>query len=122
MQFSKSEIQICRQLRDAGLNWQPVPGHYVFDDDQVLPHTSPFQENVFFVLDLQHFLRYVDSIDAMRQRMFWLPTWEQARRWLANAGISPQQSVDQISADDWSGLHERQHLLRQMLHCVADTK
>ena len=79
MIFSDEAIDLCRQLKRAGLAWEPTPGQYVLDEDQIFHHVSPFQPHLFFILDLQHFLRYTQTIESMKQRMTWLLTWHDAR-------------------------------------------
>jgi uncharacterized protein YjiS (DUF1127 family) len=91
--FTDVHIDQARALarNDANrtnLPWTPEPGQFVYDDDRVLPHTSPFQENVFFILDLRHFLRYAESVDELQQRMFWLPTWHDCLSLLHDMGVS----------------------------------
>jgi hypothetical protein len=61
MHFTDIEIELARTLKSRKALWNPTPGQFVLDDDQVFHHTSPFQPHVFFILDLQHFLRYTGT-------------------------------------------------------------
>jgi len=88
MHFTDIEIELAKSLKKAGFDWKPQPGHFVLDDDHVFHHTSPFQPHLFFILDLQHFLRYTGSIDGMKRRLVWLPTWLDAREQLRELGVS----------------------------------
>lgn len=88
IKFTDLDIELAKAIKKAGFDWKPKPGHFVLDDDQVFHHTSPFQEHVFFILDLQHFLRYAGSIEGMKSRLVWLPTWHDAREQLRKLGIT----------------------------------
>jgi hypothetical protein len=94
--FSPQEVLLAREIHQTGVAWQPAPGQFVYDDESVLPHTSPFQDKVFFILDLKHFIRYAGSIEIMVQRMFWLPAWWDARVWLRGRGISDAKMTSAI--------------------------
>ncbi|MBN8601831.1 MAG: hypothetical protein E6R05_05470 [Candidatus Moraniibacteriota bacterium] len=88
MRFTDLDIELAKAIKKAGFNWKPEPGHFVLDDDQVFHHASPFQDHVFFILDLQHFLRYTGSIDGMKSRLVWLPSWHDAREQLRKLGVT----------------------------------
>jgi hypothetical protein len=98
--FSRQAIELAGQLKRRGLCWEPQAGHFVWDEDGVLPHDSPFQPRVFFILDLRHFLRYAGSLEALQQRMRWLPAWYDARRWLAAAGVRSGEVAERLTATD----------------------
>jgi len=96
MHFTDIEIDLAKSLKKAGLDWKPQPGHFVLDDDHVFHHTSPCQPHVFFILDLQHFLRYTGSIDGMKRRLVWLPIWLDAREQLRVLGVSDQEMASYL--------------------------
>lgn len=96
MHFTDLEIELARTLKSRNAIWNPTPGQFVLDDDQVFHHTSPFQPHVFFILDLQHFLRYTGTTEEMKRRMVWLPTWHDAREELQKLGLSHQQIADHL--------------------------
>ena len=78
--FTEEELELAQLFKAYALEWTPLPGQYVLDQEHVLPHESPFQPHVFFILDLDHFVRYTGSVERFREAFCWLPTWEQARR------------------------------------------
>ncbi len=88
MRFTEEQIRLARVLRDSGLDWQPAVGHFVYDDSGLIETPSPFQDRVYFILDLRHFLRRAGSLDALRTRAFWLPEWGQLRAELAKRGLT----------------------------------
>lgn len=94
--FTQQEIDIARRLKAAGLGWEPEPGHFVFDEDNVVEAPSPFLENVYFILDLKHFLRRAGTVDDLRRRMCWLPTWEQARALLEANGVDSLTLIETL--------------------------
>jgi len=99
MHFTETEIELARSIKQAGFDWNPVPGHFVLDDDEVFHHTSPFQPHVFFILDLQHFLRYTETIDGMKRRLVWLPTWFDAREQLRLSGVTNEEILTRLQDD-----------------------
>ncbi|MBX7246980.1 MAG: hypothetical protein K1X53_15895 [Candidatus Sumerlaeaceae bacterium] len=90
MQFDNKTIAMARKLRDLGLAWDPAPGQYVFDDRGILHHPSPFQEGVYFILDLEHFLKSTGTMQNFRASMFWLPTWNESIEILERLGVTRQ--------------------------------
>ena len=95
MQFSAQEIHGATQLRDLGLYWEPQPGHYVWDEAGLIELPSPFQDGVYFILDLKHFLRRAGTLDGLKQSMVWLPTWRDARLILHTIGFGLKMSRNQ---------------------------
>lgn len=55
MRFSQEEMTTAKRLRERGLAWNPHPGHYVWDENGLIEKSSPFQEGIYFILDLKHF-------------------------------------------------------------------
>ena len=94
--FSESELTLARELKSAGLHWQPSVGHYVWDLEGVIEVASPFQQQVYFILDMKHFLRRFHSIPAMQQRLCWLPTWKQARQILESLNVDPSVILQRL--------------------------
>ena len=88
MRFSDRVIDEAKRLHGLGLAWEPQPGHYVWDKDALIEKTSPFQEGVYFILDLKHFLRRAGTIHALKKSFVWLPTWHDARDILWLLGVS----------------------------------
>jgi hypothetical protein len=87
MRFTEEQINAARRLRDAGLPWNPGPGDFVYDERGLVERPSPFQDRVYFILDLRHFLRRAGTVERLKQAMFWLPQWQQARQLLRDLGV-----------------------------------
>jgi hypothetical protein len=90
MWFNREEIAVAIRLRDMGLDWCPRPGLFVWDQSERIRPGSPFQRGVYFLLEVDCFVDYLGGIDALQKSLVWLPTWEQCRTLLADAGISHQ--------------------------------
>jgi hypothetical protein len=76
------DIRHCRaaaRLKNLGLAWTPHVGCFVWDPDGAIEADSPFPERVYFILSLPRFIGIFGSIEAVRDRLVWLPTWHQAR-------------------------------------------
>lgn len=96
MQFTDEEIKLARQLREAGLAWEPQAGHYVYDGTGFCKQTSPFQEKIYFILNYDYFMRTVGGVERFKQIMLWLPTWDDARRQLKMLGVPDRLVVDRL--------------------------
>lgn len=96
MQFSNEEIQLARQLREAGMAWEPQAGHYVYDETGYCKQTSPFQEKVYFILNYDYFMKAVGGVEQFKQIMLWLPTWDDARRQLELLGVPDARVADRL--------------------------
>lgn len=86
--FSEEEIELAQLFKAYGLEWTPQPGHFVLDQSQLMEVSSPFQDKVYFILALRHFLRRSGTMESLKDGMCWLPTWEQARHILREAGVN----------------------------------
>lgn len=95
--YSDEEIAGARELRERGLNWQPAVGHYCYDESNLIDAPSPFQENVYFILDLKHFLRRSETIAALADKMTWLPDWRQTRQLLRERGVSDEAVAQRLA-------------------------
>ncbi|GAB5403018.1 MAG: hypothetical protein Aurels2KO_12490 [Aureliella sp.] len=89
--FSSEELELAQLFKAFGLDWTPRPGMYVLDQSELIECPSPFQDRVFFILDLKHFLRRSGTIESLKDRVCWLPTWEQARQILSDLGVPAAQ-------------------------------
>ena len=96
MRFSQNEIEAARRLKELGLTWYPAPGQFVFDEEGVIEQHSPFQERVYFILDLKHFLRRTGSVDRLKSVLFWLPTGHEARELLRFQGVGDGEVADAL--------------------------
>lgn len=115
LRFSPRALELSAQLKAKGLSWEPTAGQFVWDEDGVLPHTSPFQDRVFFILDLKHFLRYAGSVDAMQRRMRWLPAWHDARCWLTQHGVDDVAVAQRLSQNQAIEKHCELEVLYEMI-------
>jgi hypothetical protein len=100
MRFTEEQITAARRLRDAGLPWDPSPGDFVYDEQGLIERPSPFQNRVYFILDLKHFLRRSGTIEQLKQAMFWLPQWQQARQLLRDLGVGDAEIAAMLEAQN----------------------
>lgn len=115
MRYSQDEIQLARRLRDAGLSWEPGPGHYVYDEAGLIEQPSPFQPRVYFILDLQHFLRRSGDLHRLKQAMFWLPDYQQCREILRALGVPNGRVAAELGSGDALVLGEELQTLYTMI-------
>ena len=99
--FDPRHCLAARSLKEAGLQWRPHVGCFVWDGDGDISVSSPFPGHVYFVLNLHHFLKIFGSEAAMIEKLVWLPTWHQARLLCNQFGVS-QEHIADIWNDDQS--------------------
>lgn len=116
MKFTTDEVRLAHELKAAGLPWHPVPGHYVWDGEELIQPGSPFHDRVYFILDLKHFLRRSKTVERLVESMVWLPTWEQCRDLLDDRNVvSETISAHLHSTNAIANRTERAELYRLLL-------
>jgi len=120
--FSEAEIELAQLFKAYGLDWSPAPGHYVLDQSELIECGSPFQGRVFFILDLRHFLRRCGTLAELKQRMCWLPDWDDARQILRELSVDARVISErlQMSRAIESGT-ERLELYRLIEESLTET-
>ena len=77
--FDERHCRLAVSLKEAGLPWRPHVGCFVYDPGRHIEVASPFPNRIYFILNLGHFLHLLGTVDDVRKRLIWLPTWHQAR-------------------------------------------
>jgi hypothetical protein len=77
--FSSRHCKLAKRLKEKGLEWEPHVGCFVWDENEHISAFSPFPNRIYFILNLGHFLRIFESLENMKEKLVWLPTWHQAR-------------------------------------------
>ena len=85
--FTSNQLRLAKQLKQAGLPWEPRIGQYAWDPQRTIRPKSPFQDRVYFFLNFPCFVEYFGSLETLKSAMIWLPTMEQATE-IANHKIS----------------------------------
>ena len=91
------DTQICRlanELKQLGIPWQPHVGCFVWDPDEHIKVESPFPHRIYFILSLSRFIDIFDSVEAIAEKLVWLPTWHQARLLCQQMGVSDEAVVN----------------------------
>lgn len=83
-------------MKDRGLQWQPHAGCFVWDQERVIEVSSPFPQNIYFILNLGHFLKRFQSLEGMTQKLVWLPTWHQARQICTSIGVADSRILEMV--------------------------
>lgn len=122
MNFNNTEIEIAKKLHDLNLDWHPQVGCYVYDLTGMIEKPSPFQDRVYFILDMKHFLRRAGSVDAVKEAMCWLPVWEDCRRILKHLEVPWDRiKTELIKQSAFEHDNERQ-VLYEMIHDAMKTQ
>ena len=119
MIFSDEEISLAKTLRDLGLPWRPAIGQFVYDEAGLIEAPSPFQDRVFFILDLKHFLRRTGTVENLIRSMFWLPNWAEARQILRSLDVADSEVAskiqEELAIESWTELKTLYALIRNKL-------
>ncbi len=89
--FTERVCVFARNLKENGLVWDPHPGCFVWDPSRSVKVSSPFPNNIYFMLNVGHFERLLGSKEMIRRRLVWIPTWFQARQLLQKIGITSEE-------------------------------
>jgi hypothetical protein len=94
--FDAQTCRLANELKQLGIPWQPHVGCFVWDPDEHIKAESPFPDRIYFILSLPRFLDIFGSIEAIAEKLVWLPTWHQARLLCQQLGVP-----DQVVANIW---------------------
>lgn len=97
--FEARHVALAKELKRLGLPWTPHVGCFVWDAENTIEAGSPFPANLYFILSLPRFLGIFGSLDAMVEKLVWLPTWHQARLLRRRMGIKFQDIVVMWNSD-----------------------
>ena len=96
--FEHRNLQLARELKEHGLDWQPHVGCFVWDPDAHIEAESPFPMRVYFILSLPRFVAIFGSRQAVADKLIWLPTWHQARLIALQRGVDTEKISGLLSA------------------------
>ncbi|MCU0561431.1 MAG: hypothetical protein MUD16_14715 [Desulfobacterales bacterium] len=112
--FDEALCRLALELKRLGLPWSPHVGCFAWDPDGRIRPESPFPNRVYFILSLPRFIDIFGSIEAIAERLVWLPTWHQARLLCRKLGadaphpsgrLSPEAAAD--PAEELASLYKR---------------
>lgn len=92
--FEPGHVELAKELKRLGLPWTPHVGCFVWDGDGTIEAGSPFPDRIYFILSLPRFLSIFGTIEAMREKLVWLPTWHQARLLCRRFAIEDRELAD----------------------------
>jgi hypothetical protein len=121
--FSEALCRKALELKQAGLDWEPQVGCFVWDPEQSVPAPSPFGQRIYFVLNLNRFLQFYRDFEELKERLVWLPTWHQARLLLARLGAEGAGTLQRLherSAGSEEAFLELYELLRRAVRRPQD--
>jgi hypothetical protein len=94
--FDTKICLLAAEIKRLGIKWQPHVGCFVWDPDKHIKADSPFPHRIYFILSLPRFIDILGSIEAIAEKLVWLPTWHQARLLCQRLGVA-----DQAVANIW---------------------
>ena len=93
--FDSQTCNLANELKRLGIPWKPHVGCFVWDPDEHIKAESPFPQRIYFILSLPRFIDIFNGIDAIAEKLVWLPTWHQARLLCQQLGV-PDSAVANI--------------------------
>jgi hypothetical protein len=102
--FSPEHCELAKELKEKGLEWKPHVGCFVWDEKGHIQVSSPFPNRIYFILNLGHFLRIFETIENMKEKLVWLPTWHQAKIVCKNLNISKTEINASLCSSGSAGL------------------
>ena len=104
--FDTETCRLATEIKRLGIPWQPHVGCFVWDPHKHIKAESPFPHRIYFILSLPRFIDLFGSIEAIAEKLVWLPTWHQARLLCQQLGVPGEvvaniwQSQTPLSAGD----------------------
>jgi hypothetical protein len=120
--FEPSLCEFAQVLKKRGLPWNPHVGCFVWDPEGTIPVPSPFPNRIYFVLNLNHFLKIFNDIENMKKKLVWIPTWHQCRLIAQNLGIKHQELTDILQNTYLSQPGEELKIIYQLIIDHLDRK
>lgn len=118
--FTIQVCQLAKQVKLAGLQWQPHVGCFVWDETGKIKAPSPFPGDIYFILNLGYFKRILGSMEDIKNELIWLPTWHQARLICKEFDISDEDVYGAISAKESNELPDILELYRLILNKLTE--
>lgn len=113
-------MHLALKMKRLGLPWTPHVGCFVHDQQKVITAPSPFPDRIYFILNMQRFIRIFGSVEKMKQQLVWLPTWYQAVQLCRQLNISDDELNKAASAmDHFSPVDEMTRLYEAMATKLA---
>ena len=97
--FSEDVCRAAKSLKQKGLDWNPHVGCFVWDENNSIEVASPFPNQIYFILNLGHFLKIFDTIENMKEKLVWIPTLHQAKQICKRLNISQKVIFEMIQKD-----------------------
>ena len=93
--FDTQTCRLAKELKQLRIPWQSHVGCFVWDPDVHIKADSPFPLGIYFILSLPRFIDIFGSIEAIAEKLVWLPTCHQARLLCQKLGV-PDSAVANI--------------------------
>ena len=77
--FDQKICDAAKNLKDSGVEWTPHVGCFLWDEKGLISVPSPFPNRIYFILNLNHFLKICGSLENIKEKFVWLPTEYQAQ-------------------------------------------
>lgn len=87
-------------MKDSGLVWQPSMGHYLWDPHRKIFKSSPYENRVYYILNLDHFIKIFATIENIKKMFIWIPTYYHARLVCEDLGIDRNYIFEKLMASN----------------------
>ena len=101
--FSLEHCALAKAMKKKALDWHPQVGCFVWDEEGHIEVPSPFPHRIYFILNLGHFLRIFETVENMKDKLVWLPTWHQAKIICENLNITQTEINDALCREEAEG-------------------
>jgi hypothetical protein len=97
--FEPRHLEMALSLKKRGLAWKPHVGCFVWDFKEQIEADSPFPQRIYFILNLNRFIKLFGSLESVADNLVWLPSWHQARLIAAGLGIN-REKIQALWSDE----------------------
>jgi len=113
--FTDQVCSLAKRMKEQNLAWQPHVGCFVWDELELIEPSSPFPHRIYFILNLGHFLRRFETVQAIAENLIWLPTWHQALQICKRLGVPDEKIIKGLDDNDQLESESLVFLYRLML-------
>lgn len=117
MLFDTQICQLACEIKRLGNVWQPHVGCFVWDPDNTIAVDSPFPHRIYFILSLPRFVDIFGNVEAMVEKLVWLPTWHQARLLCEQLNVSDDTVAEIWKNQKGAPIGEE---LQKLYKCIID--
>ena len=113
--FNRGHCELALIMKDSGLKWQPIMGHYIWDPERKIFKNSPFHNRIYYILNIEHFISIFSSIENIKKLFIWLPDYYQSRLICEDLGLDRNYVFEKLMASNVKSTRDELSVLYNLI-------